>query len=151
MAWGCISWHGPGQLHCIEGHMNAQQYVPILEESLLGSIHDQNICLHNIIFQQDNDPTHTSKLAQAWFEENKVQVLPWAPSSPDQNIIEHVWDYLDHCTCAQLVQPTSLDQLWEALQEEWANIDMGYIQTLYQSMPCRVNSLLHAKGSWTRY
>ena len=94
MAWGCISWHGPGRLHPIEGCMNAQQYVSILEESFLSSIHDQNISLCNIIFQQDNDPKHTSKLAQAWFNQNKVQVLPWAPSSPDRNIIEHVWDYL---------------------------------------------------------
>ena len=27
------------------------------------------------IFQQDNNPKHTSKKAQQWFEDNEIQVL----------------------------------------------------------------------------
>jgi len=151
MAWGCISWNGPGRLHRVEGRMNAKQYVSILEESFLGLIRNPNLHVRNIIFQKDNDPKHTSKLAQAWFKTNKIQLLPWAPSSPDQNIIEPVWDYLDRRIRARLVQPTNLDQLWEALQEEWAKIDIHYIRKLYESIPRRVNALLRAKGSWTKY
>jgi len=76
MVWGCISWHRPGQLHRVEGQMNANQYVHILSESFLGSIKARNIHPQNIIFQQDNDPKHRSKLATQWFHENKIKVLP---------------------------------------------------------------------------
>ena len=31
--------------------------------------------------------------------------------------------------------PKNLDELWEALQEEWYHIDQAYIDKLYDSMP----------------
>jgi hypothetical protein len=67
MLWGCISWHGVGRLHRVVGRMDAKQYVSILEESFLGSLDDRKIKPKNIIFQQDNNSKHTSKLAQKWF------------------------------------------------------------------------------------
>jgi len=63
MVWGCISWNGPGRLHRVEGNMNAVQYTSILSESFLGSLDDKKTHPRNVIFQQDNDPKHTSKLA----------------------------------------------------------------------------------------
>ena len=67
------------------------------------------------------------------------------------NIIEHVWEYLDRRVCTQSPLPTNRDQMWTALQEEWANIDEDYIANLYESMPDHVAALLKAKGSWTKY
>ena len=75
--------------------MNAVQYCEILTESFLGTVVDQGLSPDNVIFQQDNDPKHTSRRAQEWFEENGVTVLPWPASSPDMNLIEHVWNMLD--------------------------------------------------------
>ena len=105
----------------------------------------------DIIFQQDNDPKHTSRQTQEWFEKNGVTVLPWPASSSDMNLIEHVWDMLDQKVCSHCCLPSNLDDLWRILQEEWNNLNIGAIKGLYDSMPCRVEALKAAKGSYTCY
>ena len=151
MVWGCITKDGPGRLHCIEGTMNVQQYCAILTESLLGTLSDYDLERRYVIFQQDNDLKHTSRLSTSWFSEQNLKVLPWPPNSPDMNIIEHVWDYLDCCIRARQDAPSNLTQLWKVLQDEWAKLDIEYIQRLYQSLPARVSDMMKAQGGYTKY
>ncbi len=151
MVWGCITANGPGRLHRVEGKMDAKQYCDILTESLLGTLQDYGLSHRDIIFQQDNDPKHTSKLAQGWFWKNGMAVMTWPPNSPDMNILEHVWNYIDSRLRARKKQPSNLEELWVALQEEWANLDKEYIRRLYDSLPTRVAALKQAKGSYTKY
>ena len=40
MVWGCISDQGVGGLHFVQGTVNAQVYIGILEEKLLPTIRD---------------------------------------------------------------------------------------------------------------
>ena len=60
MLWGCITWEGVGFACRIEGKMDADLYVQILEElqKTLGFFDKSQ---EDIIFQQDNDPKHTSR------------------------------------------------------------------------------------------
>jgi hypothetical protein len=67
------------------------------------------------------------------------------------NPLEHAWDMIDRKLRARHPKPSNLNELWTALKEEWENLDAGYIRTLYESMPCRVETLLEAKGGHTRY
>ena len=67
------------------------------------------------------------------------------------NIIEHVWDHLDRRLCTQSPLPHNHDDLWMALQKEWANIEEEYIERLCESMLNRVQALIEAEGSWTKY
>jgi hypothetical protein len=62
MVWGCMGWNEVGILCEVEGRMNAEQYVFILEECLLRSMEESDVDEEDITFQQDNDPKHTSKL-----------------------------------------------------------------------------------------
>ena len=55
MVWGCITSHGVGHLHQINGIMNAQMYCNILETSLLGTLSDHGMSSGFFFFQQDND------------------------------------------------------------------------------------------------
>jgi adenine specific DNA methylase Mod len=80
-----------------------------------------------------------------------MKILRWTPSLPDMNIIEHAWDELDRSICVCDVLRQNTDQLWTALQEEWAKLDMAYINKLYDSMPHRVQALYDAEGAYTKY
>ncbi len=154
MVWGCVTREGMGRLHRIEGIMNGPGYVDILQQSLLGTLKDQKLKKtgkDKIIFQQDNDPKHTSHVAKDWFQNRKVTVLPWLPSSPDMNIIEHVWDQLDHLIRAWDPLPRNRDEMWEALQEEWNNFPKEALDKLYESMPRRIAALKEARGHHTKY
>lgn len=151
MVWGCITEHGVGRLCHIEGIMRAQEYIEILKDSLLPTIHNTGQPQEVFIFQQDNDRKHTSRLATAWIKDAGLKTLPWPAQSPDMSIIEHVWDHLDCKVRARDQQPTTLDGLWKALEEEWYRIDPEFIRGLYDSMPRRVEALRKAKGKNTKY
>lgn len=151
MVWGCITPNGPGRLHRIHGKMNAIMYCNIIEESLLGTLKDQSLKPSDVIIQQDNDPKHTSGRAKAWFSAHGLDLLKWAPQSPDMNIIEHAWDEVDRQLRTRNPLPHNLEELWVALQEEWAALDIGTILNLYESMPRRTAILAEAGGSYTKY
>lgn len=149
--WGVLSWNGPGRLYRINGTMDRWQLINILEDGLLRSLDDAHTDPTQIIYAQDNDPKHKAKVVQGWFHEHDINLLPWPPSSPDMNIIEHAWDYVDRRLRNRGVLPTNEDQLWEILKEEWEKLDIEFIHNLYRSLPSRVAALHKAHGKSTRY
>ena len=71
------------------------------------------------VFQQDNDPKHTSRLAKDWFNQNRVNLMDWPPQSTDMNPIEHLWHALKQRLQTYPEPPTGLHELWERIQDEW--------------------------------
>ena len=63
MMWGCMSWDGVGYAAKIDGRMDSDLYCSILEDELPDSIKYFKKKHKDILFQQDNDPKHTSKKA----------------------------------------------------------------------------------------
>src|SRR6266702_4527335 len=71
--------------------------------------------------------------------------------SPDMNIIEYVWDQLNHLIHAWDPLPHNRDEMWKALQEEWNNFLKEALDKLYKSMPHHIAALKEAQGYHTKY
>src|ERR1043165_6716674 len=68
--WGCFTIFGAGYLCKIDGGLDAELYRRLLDEDLMETLKFYNLDKSDIVFQQDNDPKHTSKLTKKWFEDN---------------------------------------------------------------------------------
>ena len=75
MVWGYMGQNGVGKLIEVQGAMDAQQYYDILDNRVVKSFDKLEVPEEDRVFQQDNDPKHTSKKAFQWFEDNNIQVL----------------------------------------------------------------------------
>ena len=69
------------------------------------------------IFQQDNEPKHTSKKAKKCLQELDMRVLQWPPQSPDLNPIEHLWDVLKRKLSSYQNPPQGIHELWERIEK----------------------------------
>lgn len=147
MVWACMSASGVGELVFIDGIMDSSKYVRILADNL-----DQSLLkmgLVDYIFQQDNDPKHTSRLTKDFFISKSMNVLEWPAQSPDLNPIEHLWQYMK----IQLKKRTikNINELKENLKDVWSKIPLEFIKKLVYSMPKRCEAVLNAEGGPTRY
>ncbi len=64
LVWGCISAYGMGSLHVLEGTMNAERYIKVLEQHMLPSrrrLFQGRPC----VFHQDNAKPHTAAITTA--------------------------------------------------------------------------------------
>lgn len=147
MVWGVFSAQGVGPLVEINGNMNAAIYKDILERNLLA--YAEETMPQDWIFQQDNDPKHTSKLLKQWFSASNVRVLSWPSQSPDLNPIEHLWEKLDR----QVRKHTYSNKvtLFKSLKKEWGKIPPACINRLIESMPHSCAAVIAAKGMATKY
>lgn len=146
MIWGCFGGTSVGELVKIEGIMRKEQYRRILEESAIPS--GVQILGQNFVFQQDNDPKHTSKLCQQYLQqlerEGSITIMKWPPQSPDLNPIELLWEELDREV--RKAPPTSTDNMWNKLQEAWARITPETLAKLLGRMPRLCAAVIKNKG-----
>ena len=148
MLWGCFSAAGTGSLSKVDGIMKKEDYAEILHKNLKPSVQKLKLGRH-WIFQQDNDPKHTSKFVTKWLQEKKVDVLEWPSQSPDLNPIENLWTELKQRVRKR--KPTNLVQLHQICQEEWVKIPPEYCKRLIQSYPNRLKDEIKVNGHATKY
>ena len=80
--WGGISRSGATKICMFDGIMDADLFCSILETTLVPFISEK---LPDHHFKKDNDPKHTSRQAQAFFEEHEINWWRTPPESPDLN------------------------------------------------------------------
>ena len=147
MMWDCIGWNGIGHACKIDGKMDADLYVQMLEDELQLSLNDQDKTPAKVVFQQDNDPNILAKR----LKHHDFDIMNWPAQFPDLNPIEHIWSHLKRKLAAYLELPKGVTELQVRIEKEWEAIDTSVCQDLIGSMPRRVEAVLKAKGGYTKY
>jgi len=131
--------------------MDAALYVQIMKKELLDSIKYYELDQEEVIFQQDNDPKHTSKLAMDALEELNLNVLEWPSQSPDLNPIELYWGHVARELKRRTGLITNKDDLWEELQKILVEPNRDLCRKLIGTMPRRIIDVIKAKGGYTKW
>lgn len=150
MVWGCISAKGIGPLHFVNGTVNANEYINILNLRLLPTIQDQFGTPGECWFQDDSAPCHRANATKKWLLQNKIRCLPWPGNSPDLNPIENCWSVLKKKVLDQ--KESSKLGLREALVKAWHHeLEQGYVARLIESMPDRCRAVIKSRCGATKY
>jgi len=149
MVWGCFHAGGAGSLMKVDGILDQFGYRDILENHMLPYA-EEHMPL-SWVFQQDNDPKHTSHLVRNWFTDNHVTVMKWPAQSPDLNPIENLWRYVSTVIYGKNKPKfTNLHQLYAAIVDAWVHISQSVIDKLIASMPRRCAAVLRSCGYGTK-
>lgn len=147
--WGCFHTRGKPNLVMLEGNLNHQRYLQILEGNLVP--YARETFGENFVFQDDNAPAHRARAVRDFWEENEIQHLDWPACSPDMNPIENLWAEVTRYLNNLQHSPTNVNQLRVALNDAWAAIPNETLASLVSSMPRRIQALLDARGGHTRF
>lgn len=147
MVWGSFSRDKIGPIHRVEGIMDRFGYKDILSDVMLP--HARAVMGRGWIFQQDNDPKHTSGVVKDFMKLKKIRVLDWPSQSPDLNPIEHLWDHLERQMANR--KPANQAALFDLIKEKWEQISIDVLISLVDSMPRRCQEVIDAKGYATRH
>ena len=80
-----------------------------------------------------------------------MENLPHPACSPDLNPVEHVWRKLKEEVDKRPTVPKNLQELEEAIKEEWEKTDIKFINSLIKSMPKRCLAVYKVHGGPTKY
>lgn len=117
--WAGISRRGATQVVIFTGILTATRYVDILEAGLLPFLESAYPDGHR--YMQDNDPKHTSRYAQWWYEDNAVNWWKTPASSPDLNPIELIWHTLKEYLRGEF-KPHNLTELKAGIKAFWSTL-----------------------------
>ena len=148
MVWGCFTHKGPGWIAKIDGNMNQDDYIYILQHQLMDTLNFYHLPLAKVIFQHDNDPKHTALRVRQHLENQPFQVLHWPAQSPDLNPIENLWAILKRRLNAFDTAPRGLQELWDRVQPVWNSIEPELCLKLVATMPQRMEAVIKARGRW---
>jgi transposase len=140
--WGIIGI-GFKQLVVLEKNVCSETYCAMLEKHLFDP-DETSFISDNRILMQDGAKPHTAKATMAYLKEKKVELLPWAPYSPDWNPIEQIWGLMKRkldVTCF-----TKREDLIAEVLSVWEDLDQAVIDRMCLDFGCRLVRCIERKG-----
>lgn len=137
-------------------NITADEYTDVLKKTLLpeGARVFGNMGIDNWLLQQDNDPSHVDAVdvVKEWASSHGSGarvLLNWPPNSPDLNLVENVWGYVQRQVDAKGCK--TFDEFKEAVVSELARVPKKMIDNLYASMPGRIAKVIERDGGKSGY
>ena len=151
MVWGCIDMEEKSDLVIFDENVTAAVYLDqVINPEIVPLFQRRN----NLIFMQDNARPHTARITTQHLTNLGIPLVPLLPcpaTSPDLNPMEHLWDMLERRIRNRPRQPETLQELTDALIEEWGRIPREQWRKLIVSMRKRCIAVIDADGGHTRY
>lgn len=149
---GWMWYGGPGELVDIDGYLNGEEYINILETSFIPAVRAYAIPEPDPIWLvQDRSPIHTCRRVRDWFTLHpEIRLIEWPTKGCDCNPIENLWGIMvqewgvEEKTKASIVKKA--EEVWEGMRRR-PNI----CSRLVDSLPARLQSVIDAEGGWTKY
>ena len=104
-----------------------------------------------VIFLDTNARDHCTRVVQDHLHFGRITTLPWPVKSPDLSPVVYLWDILGRRVRKRPHKPQDINELADALLEEWRRILQAAIGWLTRSMSRRCFVCLAATGGRTRY
>lgn len=133
----------------VSTRMNSERYTELLNEGLVPFV--KNKMGTDGIFQQDNAPIHVSRHSKAWFEARGFELLEWPALSTDLNPIENLWGIMAREVYRNGKQYDNIRALEVAIKNTWRKIKLTTLESLINSMPSRLISVIENQGGKTKY
>jgi len=137
-------------------NLDRHLYRKILNNHLYDNA--DNVLGHRWVFQQDNDPKHTSHDVQSDLKIRLPRrVLSWPSYSPDLNPIENVWAVLkknvEKRIKKMVAQKKKIAQniFIDIITDEWDSLEKDVIVNSISSMKNRIQACIEAEGGHTKY
>ena len=143
-----MSYRGTGFLTPLKGNLNKDGYLDILRNSAIPSAYLLGYGDH-FIFQDDGAKCHRANVVKHWKSDQNTRCLEWLPQSPDLNFIKNLWRDLGEAV--RNARFHNLNELQQALVNEWSQISVRRCQRLIRSMPNRIRAVIQARGGYTKY
>ena len=105
----------------------------------------------DFILMDGNATPHRTRIANEYLQEKTFECMDWPAKSSDLNLIEHAWDILQRRISNRQNQPNSLQELADALVDEWSRIPQVEFQRLIRSFQNRCREVIRARGGHNRY
>ena len=135
MFWGCIGFNFKSEIIPIEGTINSESYIQLLEKSNIFKILEEKFN-SQYIFMQDGARPHTAQKTLEYMK-GKVNLLEnWPSLSPDLNPIEHLWSLIMKMLKGKRFK--NREELILAVKEQWEKIPMDIINKLISSWQARL-------------
>jgi hypothetical protein len=109
-----------------------------------------------IQFQQVHSSIHDSRVVQELLSRlADIELIDWPPRLPDMNPTVNMWTEVKKTmqeTWPDL-PPRKIDALRTLVSDAWDEVasPQRYVQSLTESMPRRMRSVVEAQGFWTSY